>query len=67
MEPSEPYFTWPVVASNGGYAFKFANGQYDNDIGVNNEGLQKAYNCSWYGEKYDFNADGGLRGGWSRL
>ncbi|MCI7719436.1 maltose/maltodextrin ABC transporter substrate-binding protein MalE [[Pasteurella] aerogenes] len=39
---SEPYFTWPVVASNGGYAFKFANGQYDaNDIGVNNEGSQK--------------------------
>ncbi|VEI58710.1 Maltodextrin-binding protein [Pasteurella multocida] len=39
---SEPYFTWPVVASNGGYAFKFANGKYDaNDIGVNNEGSQK--------------------------
>ncbi|MDY4593982.1 MAG: maltose/maltodextrin ABC transporter substrate-binding protein MalE [[Pasteurella] aerogenes] len=39
---SEPYFTWPVVASNGGYAFKFNNGQYDaNDIGVNNEGSQK--------------------------
>ncbi len=40
---SEPYFTWPVVASNGGYAFKFANGKYDaNDIGVNNEGSVKA-------------------------
>lgn len=40
---SEPYFTWPVVASNGGYAFKFADGKYDiNDIGVNNEGSQKA-------------------------
>ena len=40
---SEPYFTWPVVASNGGYAFKFANGKYDvNDIGVNNEGSIKA-------------------------
>ncbi|WP_293731023.1 maltose/maltodextrin ABC transporter substrate-binding protein MalE [uncultured Actinobacillus sp.] len=40
---SEPYFTWPVVASNGGYAFKFANGKYDvNDIGVNNEGSTKA-------------------------
>lgn len=39
---SEPYFTWPVVASNGGYAFKFNNGKYDvNDIGVNNEGSQK--------------------------
>ncbi|TCP93364.1 maltooligosaccharide-binding protein [Cricetibacter osteomyelitidis] len=36
---SEPYFTWPVVASNGGYAFKYSNGKYDaNDIGVNNEG-----------------------------
>lgn len=40
---SEPYFTWPVVASNGGYAFKFENGKYDaSDIGVNNEGSQKA-------------------------
>ncbi|WP_386697759.1 maltose/maltodextrin ABC transporter substrate-binding protein MalE [Lonepinella sp. MS14436] len=40
---SEPYFTWPVVASNGGYAFKFSNGKYDaNDIGVNNAGSQKA-------------------------
>ncbi|WP_040976841.1 maltose/maltodextrin ABC transporter substrate-binding protein MalE [Necropsobacter massiliensis] len=39
---SEPYFTWPVVASNGGYAFKFTNGKYDvNDIGVNNAGSQK--------------------------
>lgn len=39
---SEPYFTWPVVASNGGYAFKFTDGKYDiNDIGVNNEGSQK--------------------------
>ena len=26
---SEPYFTWPIVASNGGYAFKFVNGKYD--------------------------------------
>lgn len=39
---AEPYFTWPVVASNGGYAFKFENGKYNiNDIGVNNEGSQK--------------------------
>ena len=39
---SEPYFTWPVVASNGGYVFKFADGKYNtNDIGVNNEGSQK--------------------------
>lgn len=40
---AEPYFTWPIVASNGGYAFKFENGKYDaGDIGVNNEGSQKA-------------------------
>ena len=40
---AEPYFTWPVVASNGGYVFKFADGKYNtNDIGVNNEGSQKA-------------------------
>ena len=39
---AEPYFTWPVVASNGGYVFKFADGKYNtNDIGVNNEGSQK--------------------------
>ncbi len=39
---AEPYFTWPVVASNGGYAFKYVSGSYDaNDIGVNNEGAQK--------------------------
>ena len=40
---AEPYFTWPVVASNGGYVFKYVNGKYDiSDIGVNNEGSQKA-------------------------
>lgn len=40
---SEPYFTWPIAASNGAYAFKFANGKYDpKDIGVNNEGAVKA-------------------------
>ena len=39
---AEPYFTWPVVASNGGYVFKFTDGKYNtNDIGVNNEGSQK--------------------------
>ena len=39
---AEPYFTWPVVASNSGYVFKFADGKYNtNDIGVNNEGSQK--------------------------
>ncbi|VEI78263.1 Maltodextrin-binding protein [Mannheimia haemolytica] len=40
---AEPYFTWPIAASNGAYAFKFANGKYDSkDIGVNNEGAVKA-------------------------
>ncbi|POY44503.1 maltose/maltodextrin ABC transporter substrate-binding protein MalE [Avibacterium gallinarum] len=39
---AEPYFTWPVVAANGGYAFKFTNGRYNpTDIGVNNEGSQQ--------------------------
>lgn len=39
---TEPYFTWPIIAANGGYAFKYANGQYDiKDIGVNNQGSQQ--------------------------
>ncbi|MFQ1023046.1 maltose/maltodextrin ABC transporter substrate-binding protein MalE [Avibacterium paragallinarum] len=39
---AEPYFTWPVVAANGGYAFKFDNGRYNpQDIGVNNAGSQQ--------------------------
>ncbi|VFS58179.1 Maltodextrin-binding protein [Raoultella planticola] len=25
----EPYFTWPLIAADGGYAFKFENGKYD--------------------------------------
>ena len=34
------YFTWPLLAANGGYAFKLkADGTYDaNDTGVNNKG-----------------------------
>lgn len=37
----EPYFTYPIIASNGGYAFKFENGSYNaNDIGVANKGSQ---------------------------
>ena len=37
------YFTWPLIAANGGYAFKQkADGSYDpNDTGVNNEGAIK--------------------------
>ncbi|EFX92453.1 maltose ABC transporter periplasmic protein [Actinobacillus ureae] len=38
----EPYFTWPVISSQGAYAFKFTPNGYDvKDIGVNNEGAQK--------------------------
>ena len=38
----EPYFTWPVTAAAGGYAFKKqADGSYDlKDVGVANEGSQ---------------------------
>ena len=37
----EPYFTWPVIAADGGYAFKFANGVYDvKNVGVNNAGAK---------------------------
>lgn len=37
----EPYFTWPVIAADGGYAFKYAEGKYDiKDTGVNNAGSQ---------------------------
>ncbi|WP_341678270.1 maltose/maltodextrin ABC transporter substrate-binding protein MalE [Niveibacterium sp. SC-1] len=33
------YFTWPLLAANGGYAFKLKNGTYDPaDTGVNNKG-----------------------------
>ncbi|MGW1443272.1 maltose/maltodextrin ABC transporter substrate-binding protein MalE [Serratia rhizosphaerae] len=35
----EPYFTWPIIAADGGYAFKQANGSYDvKDVGVDNAG-----------------------------
>ncbi len=27
----EPYFTWPLIAADGGYAFKFENGKYDDE------------------------------------
>lgn len=38
----EPYFTWPVISSQGAYAFKITPNGYDvKDIGVNNEGAQK--------------------------
>ncbi len=35
----EPYFTWPIIAAAGGYAFKPENGGYSvKDVGVNNAG-----------------------------
>ncbi|KXF81521.1 maltose/maltodextrin ABC transporter substrate-binding protein MalE [Enterovibrio coralii] len=41
----EPYFTWPVLAADGGYAFKFDGEKYDaKDIGINNEGSRRAMN-----------------------
>ena len=37
----EPYFTWPLIAADGGYAFKYENGKYNiKDTGVNNAGSQ---------------------------
>jgi maltose/maltodextrin transport system substrate-binding protein len=37
-----PYFSWPFLASGGGYPFKKIDGGYDvNDIGVNNDGAVK--------------------------
>ncbi|KLV10431.1 maltose/maltodextrin ABC transporter substrate-binding protein MalE [Photobacterium ganghwense] len=41
----EPFFTWPILAADGGYAFKFtANGYDAKDVGVNNEGAKRAMN-----------------------
>jgi maltose/maltodextrin transport system substrate-binding protein len=37
-----PYFSWPFLASGGGYSFKKIEGGYDTkDIGVNNPGAVK--------------------------
>ncbi|PWC18988.1 maltose/maltodextrin ABC transporter substrate-binding protein MalE [Brenneria corticis] len=37
----EPYFTWPLIAADGGYAFKLAAGKYDvKNVGVNNAGAK---------------------------
>ncbi|WP_375055070.1 maltose/maltodextrin ABC transporter substrate-binding protein MalE [Zobellella sp. DQSA1] len=38
----EPYFTWPMLAADGGYAFRFNGERYDpKDVGVNNEGARR--------------------------
>ncbi|MEH6451930.1 MAG: maltose/maltodextrin ABC transporter substrate-binding protein MalE [Psychromonas sp.] len=40
---SEPFFTWPLIAADGGYAFENKNGTYDvKSTGVNNEGSKNA-------------------------
>ncbi|WP_130831924.1 maltose/maltodextrin ABC transporter substrate-binding protein MalE [[Erwinia] mediterraneensis] len=37
----EPYFTWPLMAAGGGYAYKLTDGRYDvKDIGVANAGAK---------------------------
>ncbi|MDO6705973.1 maltose/maltodextrin ABC transporter substrate-binding protein MalE [Photobacterium sp. 1_MG-2023] len=39
----EPFFTWPLLAADGGYAFKFTASGYDaKDVGVNNAGAKRA-------------------------
>ena len=36
------YFTWPLIAANGGYVFKYEDGKYDiKDTGVNSPGAKK--------------------------
>ena len=43
----EPFFTWPLIAADGGYAFAFKNGVYDpKDTGVNNAGSKGAHYSS---------------------
>jgi maltose/maltodextrin transport system substrate-binding protein len=38
-----PYYTWPLLAANGGYAFKETADGYDTkDIGVNNKGTRRS-------------------------
>ncbi|WP_445497787.1 maltose/maltodextrin ABC transporter substrate-binding protein MalE [Photorhabdus sp. SF281] len=41
----EPYFSWPLIAADGGYAFKMENGAYDvKNAGVNNAGSKAGLN-----------------------
>jgi maltose/maltodextrin transport system substrate-binding protein len=40
---SEPFFSWPLLAADGGYAFEFQNGTYNpQDTGVNTTGAKGA-------------------------
>lgn len=39
----EPYFTWPLIAADGGYAFKYTSQGYDvKDVGVAKPGAKAA-------------------------
>jgi len=39
----EPFFTWPLIAADGGYAFEFKDGAYNpKNTGVNNAGSKGA-------------------------
>ncbi|SQD78259.1 maltose/maltodextrin ABC transporter substrate-binding protein MalE [Moritella yayanosii] len=39
----EPYFTWPLMAADGGYAFKVNATGYDvKDVGLNNKGVKNS-------------------------
>ncbi len=41
----EPYFTWPLMAADGGYAFKFGANGYDvKDAGLDKKGVVDAMN-----------------------
>ncbi|MDB6369102.1 maltose/maltodextrin ABC transporter substrate-binding protein MalE [Photorhabdus bodei] len=41
----EPYFSWPLIAADGGYAFKMENGSYNvKNAGVNNAGSKAGLN-----------------------
>ncbi|WP_413282813.1 maltose/maltodextrin ABC transporter substrate-binding protein MalE [Vibrio sp. MA40-2] len=39
----EPYFTWPLMAADGGYAFKYTGSGYDvKDAGIATDGVKEA-------------------------
>ncbi|GAD89155.1 MULTISPECIES: maltose/maltodextrin ABC transporter substrate-binding protein MalE [Vibrio] len=41
----EPYFTWPLMAADGGYAFKHTDAGYDvKNVGIDNAGVKDAMN-----------------------
>ncbi|KOY62411.1 sugar ABC transporter substrate-binding protein [Photorhabdus heterorhabditis] len=41
----EPYFSWPLIAADGGYAFKMENGSYNvKNVGVNKAGSKAGLN-----------------------